>query len=420
VDLCGPNPFAPIICPGFVDRVPKTACRATDGGKCIWFQEKCPDVPPVVDHPGFCPLPVLATVTPVCSDSSCLNDSSCNADNKCCYDKNCNVRKCTPSVDINCQRYDYRLAKCANRVDIEKMYPNGVPTVWERPSDNITLPDACYRCADNAICAAVLDTVTNTHVCHWDETYGPCLEKCNNPPSPVPTPAPCAARSFCQCLTDNNCGWCQYTENFFDETLVARKVDVGVCIRKEISDKCTLSKDNGGPGGSVCVAEPDFCKLTDKPPGFENPADGISDGKIKKIISDLVSGDFTVESLQDVLTKAGVTDVIIKVILQPSSDGDKGRIKLTVVILGNKDESEYVKILNKAIADRCGVRVETVSTTIRKEDATGVKRGLNQVSPGTTYYQETTISPDTTSPSSGFSLSPIWLLALLSFLLMRI
>jgi len=168
------------------------------------------------------------------------------------------------------------------------------------------------------------------------------------------------------------------------------------------------------------LTRPEFCSSVDKPPGFENPADVIKDVVVKRIIDEVNSGKFTAESLQEFLTKEGVTDVIIKVIFQPSSDGDKGRISLTVVILGTRNEQEYVAILNKAIAQRCGVKIERVTTIIRKEDNTGAKRGLEQA-PSGVYYQESTISPDTTSaPSSGFSLTPIWLLALLSFLLMRI
>jgi hypothetical protein len=338
-------------------------------------------------------------------------------------------------VDLRCRRYGYREVFCASEYDLSIKYTTGLP-VFDKPEDGILKPDACYRCADYSVCGPTRD-LSNALICRWDDQYKLCLDKCTAPPDPVIPP--CSSRSLCDCLSDSQCGWCQYTQEYnYAEELTTKPVTIGVCVRKEAADKCTLSRDLGGYQGNVALTRPDFCSSTTKPPGFENPADLINDLTIKTIIDEVNSGKFTPESLQDILTKYGVTDVIIKVILQPSSDGEKGRISLTIVILGTKDESEYVAILNKAIAERCGVKVERVETTIRKEVAT-TKRGLSQaITPGEEFFQESTISPEPISSepqpetqpfssepqpnlpiSSGFSLTPIWLLAL-SFLLMRI
>jgi len=423
IDLCGFNPYPATVCPGTIDTLSRAECVPTDGGKCVWVPIKCPDVPPDIKHPGFCPLfkSTIPNPLPDCINLDCINDNDCAADRKCCYSTSaCEKQICTPSVDLICRRTGYREAICASENDLTKLYPTGVPTVFDKPEDGILRPDACYRCADYSVCGPTLDTsnIGTAYFCRWDEKYKLCIEKCTAPPDPVVPP--CSSRSLCECLLDSQCGWCQYTQEYNFEGLTTKPVTIGICGRKEAADKCTLTRDAGGLGGDIALTRPDFCSSTTKPLGFDNPADLIKDLSIKTILEDVNSGKFTADSLQDLLTKYGVTDVIIKVILQPSSDGEKGRISLTIEILGTKDETEYVAILNKVIAERCGVKEERVETTIRKESAS-TKRDLSQqiTSPGEGYYQESTISPEPTG-NSGFSLSPIWLLALLSFLLMRI
>jgi hypothetical protein len=412
-ELCGFNPYPTTVCPGTIDTLSRAECKA-DGGKCIWVPIKCPDVPPDIPHPGYCPLfrKDLA-ITPDCAKLACINDNNCTTDRKCCYSTNlCEKRICTPSVDLQCRRFGYREFFCASVDELNIKYgAAGVPVVYA-PEDGVLKPDPCYRCADYSVCGPRKDELANAFFCKWDDNFKICIDKCTLPPE-IP---PCSSRSLCECLLDSQCGWCQYTQEYNYESTTTKPVTFGQCIRKEASDKCTLSRDVGGLSGSIALNRPDFCSATTKPPGFENPAEVIKDVTIKRIIDEVNSGKFTVESLQEVLTKNGVTDVIVKVIFQPSSDGEKGRISMSITILGTKGEAEYVAILNKVIAERCGVKVELVETTIRKETTT-TKREISQTTGN--YYGETTISPQP-GTSSGFSLAPIWLLALLSYLFMRI
>jgi hypothetical protein len=298
----------------------------------------------------------------------------------------------------------------------------GETPTFDAPEDGIYRPEECYRCAEKAICGATKDATLNALTCRWDPFFHECLQLCVKTPDPATTEK-CASRSLCDCLKDTDCGWCQYTQTFTDpNTFDTRKVAFGLCMRKDGTNKCLASREDGGLGGNVGLERPLFCDNASRPDGFENPADICRDETIKRIITAVNSGEFTAASLQEVLTKLGITDVIIQIVGQPSSDGEKGKISLTIIILGTKDLAVYVEFLNRAIAERFGVKETNVITRLEKED-TATQRRFLQNENGVVYLQESTITPETTTPatpSSGFSFTPIWLMTLLSFLFMRI
>jgi len=406
------------VCDGATNVLRHAVCGLTALGKCTWIPEKCPTVEPDIINPGYCPNLGTIDLAPDCTHI-CERDNDCSADRKCCYSsKTCTTRTCTPSVDLRCLATGYRKMFCLDEATRLARY--GLDPTFLQPEDGIYRPEECYRCAERAICGAVKDATVNAPTCRWDPSFHTCLETCFKAPNS--TILPCSSRSLCDCLSSDACGWCQYTQSFTNsETLETRKVSIGVCMRKDNTNKCITSRDDGGLGGSVGLIRPDFCDNASRPDGFDNPAKIITDETIKRIINLVNSGEFTAASLQEVLTRLGITDVIILVIGQPAADGEKGRITLTIVILGSKLLEDYTKNLNQAVADRFGVKTTEVNTRLQKEE-TLTKRWHLAGGSGDLYLQESTISPPAPgpSPSSGFSLTPIWLIALLSYLFMRI
>jgi len=318
-------------------------------------------------------------------------------------------------VDLRCLTTGYRRMFCLD--EATALLKFGADHDFSVPEDGILRPEACYRCAEKAICGPAKEASLAYPTCHWDPAFFTCLKECLNTSDPTTTT--CASRSLCDCLKEPDCGWCQYTQTFTDtETEEARKVAFGLCMRRDATNKCLASRTDGGLGGNIALERPKFCDNESRPDGFNNPADICRDETIKRIINAVNSGEFTAASLQEVLTKMGITDVIIHLVGQPSSDGEKGKITLTIIILGSKDISEYVDHLNRAIAERFGVKEVNVITRLEKE-ATATQRRFLQAGSGEIYLQESTITPEA-SPSSGFSFTPIWLMTLFSFLFMRI
>jgi hypothetical protein len=183
-------------------------------------------------------------------------------------------------------------------------------------------------------------------------------------------------------------------------------------MNRELASKCTGTRDDGGYGGTIVLERPDFCTV--RPPGFEKPEVVITDSVVKRIIEEVTDGKLTAESIQEYLDKEGIKDIVIEVVGQASADGDKGRITIKIKILGTRDEKDYVIILNRVIAKRCGVSEDQVKTTIFKETTVSAKRSI-ETTAGDNYIQESTIYP-----SGSFLLTPIWSLLLLSFLFMRL
>jgi hypothetical protein len=199
-------------------------------------------------------------------------------------------------------------------------------------------------------------------------------------------------------------------------------------------------------------------------PGSNSPADLIQDEEIKRIITDVSSGTFTASSYQIILTKLGITDVIVDIVGQPSCDDKNGKVVFTITITGSRTLTEYIADLNKALADRFGIKIDQIITILEAADTSAVKKRVGP-SEGS-YLQTSIIEPPVTptanptanptgnptanptgnptatptiwypipaspadapsvpaavlQPSSGVLLTPVWLFfTLLSFLLMR-
>jgi len=366
------------VCP---DGTIRTRLCANITGTCQFVYSKCNEIPPVV-RPGYCPILPPTTITTQFADKincshTCEQDNNCEAGRKCCYftDKvtNCGeIRVCAPIQERKCLVGGYRKMRCFLSDLLPSLYPNGYPT---EPENGNLLPELCYRCIEGALCGWRLDR----NECGWNDYMAQCLEKCAKIIQNSTIPDPCASRGPCQCLeqTANGCVWCQTEVKVVDSTsTVIREVPWGVCMKRESCNKCTLSRDTGGFSGAIVFDKPTNCDTltsTDKDPSLL-----ISDDRIKKIISEVVNGDFTEASLQEILTDLGIKDVIIDIVGQATTDGKKGRIQITITVTSTRTKDEIIADINKALSNRFSIEVSLITTNLEQTDGTTVKKRGSQ------------------------------------------
>jgi len=311
--------------------------------------------------------------------------------------------------------------RCLSRAVAASLFINGTPSV---PDNGIYLSEDCYRCAKYSVCAAKNNT------CVWDSNLETCLQLCKIPP-----PTDCGARTPCKCLESAGCSWCQFSRTFLSDSGVDNEtVTFGTCMRKELSNKCIAGTAVSGYNGNVISTRPTACDSNDLPIGTSNPPDALISRILKAIFDEITNGTFTEGDLENFLRKRGVTDIRVIFIAQPTCDSVSGRIRI-VIEIGNRTEQEYRIDFTAALAARFSISVSSITTVLQPEQSASGASGKKRSAGGNTYFvtsQVTTPASTTggptpsTSPSpfipygsSGYLVTPLWLVTLLSFLFLR-
>jgi hypothetical protein len=199
---------------------------------------------------------------------------------------------------------------------------------------------------------------------------------------------------------------------------------------KDASNRCTSTRDSGGLAGTAYFTEPAECTTISTT--TKDPSQLIPDATIRKIISDVTTGLLTEASLQEVFTKdLLITDIFVEVIGQASSDGEKGRIQITITVTSTRTKDEIIADVNKALSKRLSISITFITSSLEKTDAAVARKRALQ---GTydTYLLTSDLSTQTPTPPgnsttppysppySGFDLTtPVWIFSILSLLFLR-
>jgi len=199
---------------------------------------------------------------------------------------------------------------------------------------------------------------------------------------------------------------------------------------KDSCNRCTSPRDSGGLAGTAYFTQPAECSTISTT--TKDPSQLITDTTIRKIISDVTTGLLTEASLQEVITKdLGITDIFVEVIGQASSDGEKGRIQITITVTSTRTKDEFIGDVNKALSKRFSISITFITSSLEKTDAAAAKKRALQGT-SSTYLLTSDIStqaptppgnpttPPYSPPYSGFYLTtPVWIFSLLSLLFLR-
>jgi len=409
-------------CPGDATAVDSTTCVRV-GGQCQLVHQLCPPRDPRVVHVGFCPDVSDTLVTPNCTET-CILDNDCDSDKRCCYHDHCGEFACISPVALECVTTGYRNMRCLSRAVAASLFINGTPSV---PDNGIYLSEDCYRCAKYSVCA-----VNSNNTCAWDANLETCLQQCHLPP-----PTDCGARTPCGCLESSSCSWCQFSRTFTsDSSANTETVTFGTCINKELSNKCIAGPAVSGFNGTVVTTRPAACDSSNLPLGTSNPPDALADRILKAIFELITNGTFTEGDFESFLARRGITDIRVVFIAQPTCDSASGRIRI-VIEIGARTLLEYQTDITAALAARFSISAKSITTILQPEQsASGSSGKRNAQGTGGTYFatsQVTTPAPPqpANSPSinptniipqagsSGYLVTPIWLVTLLSFLFLR-
>jgi hypothetical protein len=356
-----------------------------------------------------------------------VTDGDTAVSQKCCYD-GCDTRTPTDAVLTQCAVTGYRRTDCLNSDLVDVKYPDGALLV--PPGDK--LPELCYFCPDVGICA--YDKLRS--VCDWDNQFRECINKCTTPTT-TPVIDLCSARGPCQCFGSSTdidpCTWCQYTESYTREGVTTTET-FGRCMTTSLSNKCGSSFTNGGYSGSLIVTKPTDCDSTSASQNTIDPAAAIKDERIALIVKEVIDGKTSSSDLQIALNDNDVKDIIVKEIRTSYSDGDKGVVVVAIEVVPDsttgtvRPDEEIKRDYEKACIvvfnmDPALVRIEKTELAVA---VSGKKRATS-----TQYLATSTIqtapppvpgsmpSTDGSDPTngikdnSGFSLTPLWLFALL-------
>jgi len=184
-----------------------------------------------------------------------------------------------------------------------------------------------------------------------------------------------------------------------------------------------------GFNGKVITTRPTACDSTNLPLGTSYPPDALTDMVLHAIFDEISNGTFTEGDFQSFLSKRGVTDIFIVFVAQPTCDRFSGRIRI-VIEIGNRSVAEYQVDITLTLAARFSISETMINTVLQPEQsaagASGRKRGVDG---GNKSYMVTSqiTSPASINPippankvlSSGYLVTPIWLVTLLSFLFLR-
>jgi len=330
-------------------------------------------------------------------------------------------RRCTRAVTQKCVATGYRNMRCISADSVATQFPTGVPTT---PPDGVSLPDACYRCVDNAICAS------NGTDCNWSPSFQECLNKCSTPQNIT---NPCLnSHTICDCFNVANslCAWCQYSQTFTDTTTTPGTtvtVSKSRCMNTYLANKCTGDKDSLGYSGSLITVKPTSdCSSTSISPNVNDPASAVTDPTVAATIRTANSAAFSAATLQTCLP----ADIIVDYVSQAFTDGVAGKIQCTIQDLGSYTNDQIKTFLVQALIDclnpniqRSQVSVELLPATSAKKRQAGsppeylanssVQPASSPNQPGTNGTQP---NPPPTQPivtSSGFTVSPVCFFILL-------
>jgi hypothetical protein len=357
---------------------------------------------------------------------TCKQDSDCGEVSQKCCAAGCEVTKCTKAVLQKCVATGYRSMQCLDTDTYTKLYgTTGVPT--EPPIGVPVLAETCYQCVQGAICAS------NGTNCGWSDAMKKCLATCSTPPTTPPPPAPCSALGVCKCMTDPQCGWCHFSDSYtsLDKTTTST-IPLGRCLLASLFNKCTAETTAAGYAGTYISTKPTECTLASSSDNTKDPATGITDEKIKAMMTQVIDGNVTALDLQKRLTDAGVTGILIVAVVPPFSDGGKMIFRVTITITSTtKTIDEARKNLNDAVVLYFGVDVKTqlATTDLLAQSTPAKKRSTG----GSDYLQTTTIQsapPNVPGPQpgqqppndkiqsgAGSTISPFWLCSILIALL---
>jgi len=193
------------------------------------------------------------------------------------------------------------------------------------------------------------------------------------------------------------------------------------------SNKCTGTTAGSGYAGTFISTKPTECSSATTSDNTKDPSTGVTDDKIKAMMTKVVTGVMTVADLQKALTDAGVTDILITAIVPPYSDNGKMVFRVQITITSTKTTDQAKQNLNDAVVKYFGVDSTTqIATTDLLAQSAKKRAGSNS------YLQTTTIQsapppqpgpqPTTTGSTdnltgAGSNITPLWLCTLLIALL---
>jgi len=307
-------------------------------------------------------------------------------------------------------------------------YPSTVP--------DSPLPDKCYRCIEQVNCASSEDK------CGWypSERYANCIAECTKPDPVVPLPNPCISKNPCDCLkSDANCTLCQFTRTFSDDS-GDFKVPFSACIPKVLSNKCVADYSADGFAGSLIYTRPAACDISTVKDAFDPSTVVPSEYEdIKQIVKSVTDGKFNAGDYQKVLDELQITDIVVEVVGQPTTDGVKGKITVIITIVKQgRTQDQIIGDLKRALAKFFNIKIERIESTLQAaKDATTTKRFQSQQQ--SSFLSSSVISPDSTVPGPsgvpnpggqqptfvpapsgvarlGFGLLAVWLVGLIALL----
>jgi len=256
--------------------------------------------------------------------------------------------------------------RCLDSRVAAQLFANGLPSA---PSDGVYFPEACYRCVENAVCAS------NGTVCQWSASFRQCLDTCSTPT--VNVSLSCTGRSLCSCLnTPATCSWCQYSQNFTDSKGEAYTASMGRCIPNSIADKCTGDLPSGGYMGHLIRVKPTDCTSTSISPNVVDPSTLLSDTQLAAIIKQVNDGSFTALGFQRILNQLNVTNIIIRDISPPCTNGTNGRILFTFDNFDDLTNDQIVEYLTQALSNNFNLNRNQISIQILTSSNSTQKRAV--------------------------------------------
>jgi len=293
------------------------------------------------------------------------------------------TRICTPAVTQECVVTGWRNTQCVDKTIVSTLYPGGViPT----PVD--LLPDACYRCVEEAHCSS------NGTYCRWTFSLYDCINTCLA--SLVNNTDPCATRSPCECLSNPVCSWCQFDLNV-TSSAVTKTISAGRCMHNTLANKCEAQYEAGGFVGSLIRVKPPACNDSTASPQLTEPTAVLQDLKLRALAAKIISGAIQAIDIQAKLAAAGITDVIVKEIISVTTDSNSLNFTMTFDVLSSRTGDQASSDISVAIAAHLQIDASSVSTIALTLNAGPVsKRSIPQT--GNSFAGSSSIIPNSPSP----------------------